>query len=357
MKRMKWPLRTEETHLGQGPLKAAIELGGVKEVMALAESGAPFLAEFHLDEVGKETGNAFDLVMLHKRYGLALQLLALESPPGAELAKGCRRALAWAARDGRLPILQQLVVHGADVKQQDEQGRSALFLAAMRGHAPCVQLLLDADAMASEKDAAEVRKWSVHWKMQNQLTDVPQDSAAPRKQVKNKQEDLSAVATDVVSAETTLQVQMYLAITLRGLKEVKDLILKGAPVCAMYDLDELGRDQGTALDLAISEKRYELVQYMMKEETSGCGEYLVRASVRVVAWAARDGKDNILQELLRLGADANQCDEKGRSALHLAALRGQKDCVRTLLKAGVWEKESQQDAVRDLAAQWKIDLP
>ena len=50
--------------------------------------------------------------------------------------------------------------------------------------------------------------------------------------------------------------------------------------------------------------------------------------------AARCNHDDILYQLIHMGADVNARDFEKATALHLAAEEGADDCVRTLLKAG-----------------------
>jgi len=348
-------------------LEIAIVRQGVKDVKALIQAGASVFDDFYLDDFAKDTGNALDLMLLHKRYELALQLLNFETPSGQEVARGCNRALAWAAREGRLPILELLVTHGANIAQQDEQKRSALLLAAMRGQGQCVNVLLGEGALELEQDGGtEVNKWALHWKLQTHLAlhwkrcvwhGLNQPAVADgaiedsREAVVTQQPDGETDSN--LSCRNGLQLRLQNAIVRSGVKEVKELLKKGAPLGAMYDLDELGKQTGSVLDLAVLHKRYDLALHLSNYEDSK--SVVIPATRHAVAWAARDGKDNLVQELIRLGADVAQRDEKGRSALQLAALRGRKTCAQTLLAAGAWETESQREEVSESLLHWKLD--
>merc|ERR1711897_123165 len=86
--------------------------------------------------------------MLQRRFCLASRLVSLRE--GDALAQSSKYAVAWAARDGREPLLHTLLQSLADAGQHDERGRSALILAATRGHWPCAKALMDAGALERE---------------------------------------------------------------------------------------------------------------------------------------------------------------------------------------------------------------
>merc|ERR1711879_6127 len=161
--RMPWPLRKTGVHQYQRPLEQAILNEGVAEVERLINLGAPVTADYYLDAARTDAGNALDLALLARRYKLASQML--NGVGGDALAQGSTRALAWASRDGQPHLLREMLQHGASASQKDEEGRSALLLATMRGHRPCVEALLAAGAWRSEEKCQEVQEWSVQMKI------------------------------------------------------------------------------------------------------------------------------------------------------------------------------------------------
>lgn len=73
------------------------------------------------------------------------------APPGAGLPEQVYRrngiySLLEAAAAGKLDVMQARIDEGCNVNQQDEQGNTALHLAARAGHARAVQLLLESGA-------------------------------------------------------------------------------------------------------------------------------------------------------------------------------------------------------------------
>ena len=68
--------------------------------------------------------------------------LILPFIPDATLAPQCAALPAQCARYGELSELTALLAAGVPADVADEEGRTALFLAAANGHAAVVQLLL-----------------------------------------------------------------------------------------------------------------------------------------------------------------------------------------------------------------------
>merc|ERR1719254_76071 len=99
-------------------------------------------------------------------------------------------------------------------------------------------------------------------------------------------------------------------------------------------------------------KRYKLALDLLPQNEEG--QVLAKTSTHAVAWAAREGRTEILDALLTLNADPMQVDEKKRSALLLAAMRGKQPCVRLLVEKGAFEQESKQQEVQQWMEHWKI---
>merc|ERR1712079_541675 len=133
-----------------GPLEHAVLYKSKKEVLNNVRKGAPILLSSDLDEDAGLKANAYTVI------DLAMQLLSEDGC--GEIARASTRAVAWAARDGCTDLLKELLRYTADAGQCDEQGRSALLLAASRGHGPCVDALLDAGAWHEERAPEEVHK-------------------------------------------------------------------------------------------------------------------------------------------------------------------------------------------------------
>lgn len=155
----------------------AIRTRSIKDVRVLVSQGAPLLGEFELDSPD-EKGNALDLAIFCHRPDLAFEMLKLALPkspaaearsqagPGSlELVTNCRYALVWTARDGRTDLLCSMLEATGNPLQKDREGRSALQMAALRGHQDCAESLLRRGAWDEEPDKEHVRRWTNHWRI------------------------------------------------------------------------------------------------------------------------------------------------------------------------------------------------
>lgn len=139
---------------GIRPLTAAAFNGNDRLVKLLLDHGAD---PDHADRTGKPAiiyaaGKGFA--------GIVDQLIG--AGVSADVADAHELTpLMWAAghtndvpADEAIATIELLLAHGADIDQLDDRGRSALMIAAERGHAEVVQHLLamDADPLAKDRD-------------------------------------------------------------------------------------------------------------------------------------------------------------------------------------------------------------
>ncbi|MGQ0620850.1 MAG: ankyrin repeat domain-containing protein [Panacagrimonas sp.] len=85
----------------------------------------------------------------------ALGVQAAEEPipkSAAEVRSQLDGYLFDAAREGRVEMLQEFVASGYDLDRQDSKGYTALILATYHGHAPSVDVLLNAGADPCAED-------------------------------------------------------------------------------------------------------------------------------------------------------------------------------------------------------------
>lgn len=160
--RSHWSLRPQGSPL-QLQLEQAIDREGVKQVRELISQEGALDAAFVLDQSKKDYGNALDLMLQKRRFNLAIECASL--PEAEELARQSSHSLAWAASAGQLRLVRELTKLGAAVGQCDQEGRSALLLASIRGHSECVAVLLDEGAWESEACPAQVSEWAAFWRM------------------------------------------------------------------------------------------------------------------------------------------------------------------------------------------------
>lgn len=160
--RAHWSLRPQGSPL-QLQLEQAIDREGVKRVRELICQEGALTAALVLDPSTKDCGNVFDLMIQKRRFKLAMECASL--PEAEELIQQSSRSLAWAASAGQLNLVRELTRLGAPVGQCDQQGRSALLLASIRGHSECAAALLEAGAWESETSPTQVLEWAAFWRM------------------------------------------------------------------------------------------------------------------------------------------------------------------------------------------------
>eukprot|EP00884_Botryococcus_braunii_P004252 jgi/Botrbrau1/13828/Bobra.0056s0070.2 len=93
----------------------------------------------------------------------------------------------------------------------------------------------------------------------------------------------------------------------------------------------MGNSQSNTLHEAAANNDLEKAQKFIREEHRDVNEK-DKNGWAPVHFAAYGGSLDVLNELLAYGADPGAADESGRTALHLAALRGNKDVAELLLK-------------------------
>ncbi len=109
---------------------------GVREALA---SGA------QLNAVAPE-GSAFSVALRRKHSAVASFLLGAGANWRAGFAPGQPSALMVAARNGDNRLVKQLILKGALLDYQDDQGYTALAVAALEGHLTTMKVLINAGA-------------------------------------------------------------------------------------------------------------------------------------------------------------------------------------------------------------------
>ena len=123
--------------------------GGATAVMMAAWGGHREIVEY-LHQVGadiniraKYTGaSALDKAAVRKRYPVCQYLVQA----GADCSNAPGDLLCWAADQGDLAMVQQMVTAGADINKKNSDGDLPLSIAADRGHLELCQWMVEAGA-------------------------------------------------------------------------------------------------------------------------------------------------------------------------------------------------------------------
>jgi ankyrin repeat protein len=213
---------------------------------------------------------------------------ALEAGVSANYRSDCkvdRPVLVEAALRGHVFVLKELLEAGADVSLTDSQGFFALIFAAQRGHMDCIKLLLAAGADANIANAAG---------------DTPLI--------------LSVLLKRRDCAEALLPTSDLSITNHEGFNAFHSCILSANEECFELLLPHVtDPDQRTAHGVHPS------------------GEPLEIFNQTPLHIACQQGQHRMAKALLKRGADRNARDSMQRTPLHLAAQQGQLACVVLLL--------------------------
>jgi ankyrin repeat protein len=216
-------------------------------------------------------------------------------------------ALHWAVEGGNLSVLQVLIAAGADVNLTDDDGRTALSLAASSEHLPVVQALIAAGANVNLTDDDG---WSaLHWAGAAGYLPVVQA--------------LIAAGAVVDLTDECGRTALHLAATAGNLAVVQALIAAGADVNLT---DEGGM---TALSLAASSEHLPVVQALIAAGADVNKRWHSDGKTALHI-AANYGNLEVVRSILAAGADVNLEDQKGQTALDYAV---RSEDVRQLLIA------------------------
>jgi ankyrin repeat protein len=229
--------------------------------------------------------------------------------------------LHWAARKGRLQLVELLVAKGAplDIRSHDGSNLTPLHLAASEGRIETAKLLIDkgADLEACSKGA--------HYK----------DWSALVFAIWNKHKDMVELLIRKGAAVKpgALRFAVY-----KGHKDIVELLVaKGAEVDAPGSWDR------GPLHIAVEKGHLELVQLLLEHgadvNRSAHGK---RKPLHGITYWKRDNKE-ITRLLLAHGAEVNAIDSYRETALHKAACNGLTGTAMLLL-----EKGASADLLNDL---------
>ena len=116
------------------------------------------------------------------------------------------------------------------------------------------------------------------------------------------------------------------------------------PIATCFDVDKTGRDSGcfgppvlragdAAMLAAARDSRWTEVLELLQSGRAGANaQDAIQGNALVLA--ARAGREDVLRELLRRGANTERLGEGGFTPLGAAAFAGQRGAVRLLLRAG-----------------------
>ena len=342
------------------------DIGPCTDVNKLLKSGADV-------NVPDSDGDTPLLQEIHKGHDHCAKLLIRAGARVSTVYARGRTALMTAAEEGHVACVRNLIfVSGAGVNQSDANGETALVKAYRHGHPDCVELLLEAGADVNivgvtrdelftwleekrqqeiEMTISGIRKSSVFTrasrgasvytdKLQLSVVRTPPDGASvkrnrktftPRKSKRTAKKSLLTEGDQLLHSHQ------------RGadVNKAKDTVRRDGnkEIISGFDSQEE--------DISVSSSSEDMSSDFSSNEevtsgsglhdpiTSGSQDQPASGSGSALIEAAQRGNENMLEQLMEEeGADVNETDVNGETALYHAVSNNYTGCVTVLIKVG-----------------------
>lgn len=246
-------------------------------------------------------------------------------------------ALILAAIKGRYEIVQQLVASGSSLGQTDTQKRCALVHAALNGHAHVVKYLLACDWIPHETRSDSTL---INSSRQALIAAAGRGHLSIVEDLLITLPELDIDVTDYITGENSLTIASS-----NGHTETVSLLLsRGA-----YH-DNKNRKGMSALLLAVKEGHWNIVERLIQSGADLEQKDLNGRNSLMIS--AEEGHVGIMELLLNKGADHMVVDKDGLTPLSWACLRGKMLAAKSLLEhnADIHHQDNHQRTPLDLAA-------
>jgi ankyrin repeat protein/L-ascorbate metabolism protein UlaG (beta-lactamase superfamily) len=240
------------------------------------------------------------------------------------LAAGCRRG-----EEAAFPIVRLLLDNGASLDARNASRQTPLLYAAYAGFPRVVELLVSRGAVVQYKDTNG--RSPIHYAAREGHPEVV--------------EFLIGKGADLSLPDNQGRTPLEYAVLRNRIPVVETLLKSGR-------YDTKGPDGSMILHFAASQGRAELVKSLLDR-----GADPTRPSLDgepILLSYLRGGLTALAVETIAKGADIKALDAAGRTALHLAAEKGQDEAVSALLEKGVDPNAVDKSGLSalDLARDW-----
>ncbi|KAI9762377.1 MAG: hypothetical protein M1840_001270 [Geoglossum simile] len=296
---------------GETPLYVAVQLGHYETVKMLLSYGA--------DQTIQSRVSSNTPVLVAAGMG-SVKLVALLTFQGAvPCSANVQARLLSAAMNGNDEVVQALLDCGADPNIKNPDGKTPLFLAAMRGHAKVVELLLVEGGHAETVDLLLAKGVDRTPKCNKLLL-----TSAARNGNFGIVNALLESGANPDPKSSYGGTPLFLAVMGGHAEVVKLLLAKGA-----NGTIECKR---TLLSFAAGNGNFTIVDTLL--ESGAPPNYKDDDGRAPILYAAMEGHQEIVDLLVSCGADPNCEDDDGRTPVLYAAMEGHQEIMNLLLERG-----------------------
>jgi len=264
--------------------------------------------------------------LLTEKQDLILKLLTAGADIHASDRMG-KTPYTQALKAGKTNLASLMLIHSANPRAVDRDANSLLHLAALRGDVATMEELVRRGANVNARNGLELTP--LHLAIEQQMTGAVKALLEAKAQVDfhgyaalGRAQDLERTFTSYpsLSPDTTdVSGRSYLHwAALGGQEEIMATLLKRAK-----DTNKTDRDGRSPLDYAA---RY--------GHTTVADMLLVAKARSSIVFAVTGNNPTMISRLLTAGADVNEKNGQGQTALHLAVEANQPDMVKLLLSKG-----------------------
>ncbi len=312
-----------ESWKGQTALMWAAAEGHVEVMQALIEAGADINMRSAYIKVAE--------VDPDKRQG---GFVYPSIPPGR------MAALHFAARDGQLESARLLVEAGADLNIVDEQGSNALVLATLNGHFDVAALLLEAGADPNIRDRYGRSVLFVATDM-NTLDANPRPGPRVRTEVRSTDIVRLALAK---GADPNIALESRLPSWLAQGAGHNPMLDRGATpffraaMSGDLEIMQILLEAGADPNITTAERDTRNAPAFFGPPSGNTHPFLVSAGLGWREGTSRGREEDAIAAMSMFlndfGADINQVNQAGDSAVHGAVIRGSETIIRFLAEQG-----------------------
>ncbi|EAY15979.1 ankyrin repeat protein, putative [Trichomonas vaginalis G3] len=235
----------------------------------------------------------------------------------------------YSARFNILSLLKYFLSHGANINEKNENGETALHIAALNNSKETAELLISHGANINEKDNSK----------RTPLFDAAENNS------KETAELLISHGANINEKDKYGQTALHYAARFNS-KETAELLISHGAV-----INEKDKDGETTLRYAARFNSKEIAELLISHGANINEKDIIGNTVLHIAAKIKNSKE-IAELLILHGANINEKDNDGKTALHIAARFNRKETAELLISHGanINEKDNNGETALHYAA-------